>query len=124
MQKLNVVQDMLHLGARPRLVSTVKLCHFWVNTYFVALGLSCPLTHTVTEVRERRSSRSSRQEAGGPTGLRLLLGKTQIDRAAGDESGRFPGDFTVELLLKRWSGEEQPWCRGGRVCRGEERCRV
>ena len=72
-QKLSVVQDMLHLGARPRLVSTVKLCHFWVNTYFVALGLSCPLTHTVTEVRERRSSRSSRQEAGGSTGLRLLL---------------------------------------------------
>ena len=28
-----------------------------VNTCFVALGLSCPLTHTVTEVRERRSRR-------------------------------------------------------------------
>jgi len=54
-QKVDVVLDIL--CARPWLVSTAKLCHFLVNTCFVALGLSCPLTHTVTEVRERRSRR-------------------------------------------------------------------
>ena len=56
-QKFNM--DPLKLGSRPTLTSHgphAKLCHFWVNTCFLALGHSCPLTHTVVDRRGRASS--------------------------------------------------------------------
>ena len=49
-QKFNM--DVLHLGTKPTFTSHVphsKLCHFWVNTFFLALGQSCALSHTVRE---------------------------------------------------------------------------
>ena len=55
LQKVNM--DMLHLGTKPKFLShAAKICHFWVNTSFVALGHSCPLSHTVLPSTDGRSS--------------------------------------------------------------------
>merc|ERR1712098_457805 len=46
-QKFNL--DLLHLTTKPKLISSVphgKLLHFWINTYFVGLKISSPLTHS------------------------------------------------------------------------------
>jgi len=132
LQKVNV--DMLHLGSKPKFVNHTKICHFWVNTCFAALGHSCPLSHTVLpstdgkssqvmiptanrfsalEVRSplppprRRPSTRSQGDVQGNSSpdLKLLLGKSQIDKAAGDASGRFAKDFTVELQMN-WCFQE------------------
>ena len=128
-QKFNI--DPLKLGSRPTLTSHgphAKLFHFWVNTCFLALGHSCPLTHTVADGRGRAGSqvtvttanRFSPLEVASPLldprsalhklhgGLHVRLDKGQIDKAAKDRSGRFLGDFMVELVLAAMG----PWGRG------------
>ena len=129
-QKFNM--DPLKLGSRPTLTSHgphAKLCHFWVNTCFLALGHSCPLSHTVADGRGRAGSlvtvpttnRFSPLEVESPLpdprsvlnkkhGVLLVrLDKGQIDKAAKDGSGRFPGDFAVELVLAVAGEEAGPW---------------
>ena len=54
LQKVNM--DMLHLGSKPKFVSHAKICHFWVNTCFVALGHSCSLSHTVLPSTDGKNS--------------------------------------------------------------------
>ena len=54
LQKVNV--DMLHLGSKPKFVNHAKICHFWVNTCFAALGHSCSLSHTVLSSTDGKSS--------------------------------------------------------------------
>lgn len=39
----------------------------------------------------------------------MRLDKGQIDKAAKDDSGRFPGDFAVELELAAAGEEAGPW---------------
>ena len=129
-QKFNM--DPLRLGSRPTLTSHgphSKLFHFWVNTCFLALGHSCPLTHTVADGRGRTGSlvtvsttnRFSPLEVESPLldarsalhgGLRVRLDKGQIDKAAKDGSGLFPGDFAVELVLATAGEERGPGGRG------------
>lgn len=131
LQKVNV--DMLHLGSKPKFVNHAKICHFWVNTCFAALGHSCSLSHTVLSSTDGKSSQvmiptanrfsalevrsplppprrrpSTRSQGDGQVNspdLKLLLAKTQIDKAAGDASGRFAKDFTVELQMN-WCDQE------------------
>jgi len=132
LQKVNV--DMLHLGSKPKFVTHAKVCHFWVNTCFAALGHSCSLSHTVLSSTDGKSSQvmiptanrfsalevrsplppprrrpSTRSQGDGQVNsspdLKLLLAKTQIDKAAGDASGRFAKDFTVELQMN-WCYQE------------------
>merc|ERR1712059_132804 len=155
-QKMNV--DLLHLSTKPKFVSNVphaKLFVFWINTFFVNLETSSPLTHSypgVGQARPRRSRRLSTslsslqtksfKEVGmrtlaktvsaavpianrfaaltmdetprspslrggqGVSGsVRLCLTKSQIDKVAGDTSGRFNDDFTAVLNLWRLDGE-------------------
>jgi hypothetical protein len=129
-QKFNM--DPLKLGSRPTLTSHgphAKLFHFWVNTCFLALGHSCPLTHTVADCRGRAGSlvtvpttnRFAPLEVASPLldprnalnkehgGLRVRLDKGQIEKAAKDGSGLFPGDFAVELVLAAAGEEARPW---------------
>jgi hypothetical protein len=128
-QKFNM--DVLHLGTKPTFTSHVphsKLCHFWVNTCFLALGQCCALSHTVREgveggERERSDSqvmvltRDKFEEADrglvgnsrsqgrreGRDGIQVRLDKGQVDKAAKDESGRFGEDFAIKLQLYRWA---------------------
>ncbi len=135
-QKFNM--DPLKLGSRPTLTSHgphSKLFHFWVNTCFLALGHSCPLTHTVADgrgrtgslvrsppptdshrwkSRVRSSTRAPPSTAGSGCGWTLSsvqcpVDKGQIDKAAKDGTGLFPGDFAVELVLATAGEEAGPW---------------
>ena len=58
--------------------------------------------------RRRPSTRSQGDGQVNPPDLKLLLDKTQIDKAAGDASGRFSKDFTVELQMN-WCHMEETW---------------
>ena len=69
---------------------------------FSALEVRSPLP----PLRRRPSTRSQGDgQMNSSPDLKLLLAKTQIDKAAGDASGRFAKDFTVELQMN-WCYQE------------------
>jgi len=46
-QKLNL--DLLRISTKPKFISSLplgKLLHFWINTFFVGMGVTSPLTHS------------------------------------------------------------------------------
>lgn len=139
--KISFYFDLLHLGCRPKLfpsknVPNAKLCHFWINTFFMALGHSSPLAHSTVENGERDGMGSAinistnnmfaaledinnsspdllpKNNLKSPDlaseNIRVKLTKKQIDVAAKDESGKFSGNFSVELVMQRWKSDTTP----------------
>ena len=115
-QKFNM--DPLKLGSWPTMTlhgPHAKLCHFWVNTCFLALGHSCPLSHTVADDRGRTDSSSPsppptdspqwRWRAPCSTSTQTSTAGCWCDWTRGRLT-RPPrmdrADFAVELVLGPW----------------------
>jgi len=87
-------------------VSLFSQCQVMIPTAnrFSALEVKSPLPPP----RRRPSTRSQGDGRVNSPDLKLLLDNTQIDKAAGDDSGRFAKDFTVELQMN-WCHTEETW---------------